>query len=149
MNIKNYKEYGYFKYKSAECTEHKFGDVVISKSGEGVGIIIQIHEKGEYRTDKFGNCSLSEIRLATDDEIRELRPELFTEKHGKFQRFDIKISGNGTIDEILEALESLQKTLKEKDLNILKATGNLTAEDETLCTEITEESTTPPQADGV
>jgi hypothetical protein len=74
MKVQNYKEFACFDYNQYPQKEHIFelGEVVINEENE-VGVIIQLHEDLDYRTDMFGNCSESEIRLATLDEIKNYR----------------------------------------------------------------------------
>ena len=72
INLENYKDFACFDYISGKCSKHILGDVVINEHNE-IGVIIQIHEEGEYRTDMFGNCSISEIRPATLEEITKYR----------------------------------------------------------------------------
>jgi hypothetical protein len=74
MKVKNHKEFAFTDYNQYPQKEHIFelGEVVINKYNE-VGVIIQLHEDLDYRTDMFGNCSESEIRLATLDEIKNYR----------------------------------------------------------------------------
>jgi len=85
MNIVNYHKFACFAYKSVESSLYKLGDVVFKPSefdGEDIseiGIIIQIHDEREYRTDMFGNCCASEIRLATEQEIATYRIDLLAE----------------------------------------------------------------------
>lgn len=67
LTVKNHKKFCYFKYESSKCPNHKLGDVV-KKDGE-VGVIVQIHKDGEYRTDTWGNCSINEIEPATIADI--------------------------------------------------------------------------------
>lgn len=83
MNLLNYINYGMCIYENtvSENDTFKLGDVVINKANE-IGVIIQIHEPNEFRTDMFGNCSTPEIRMATDTEITEQRPDLL--QSGKF-----------------------------------------------------------------
>ena len=84
MNIKNYKNYACFDYKSVESKTHKLGDVVIKDGDNGdipeIGVIIQIHGENKFRTDMFGNASTSEVRTATDEEIVKYRPNLLNEE---------------------------------------------------------------------
>lgn len=83
MQIPNYRNYGMCDYNNTFSNAVKFqlGHVVINESKE-IGVIIQIHSDDEFRTDMFGNCCAEEIRLATDDEILELRPTV--ESDGQF-----------------------------------------------------------------
>ncbi len=75
MRVKNYRDYALNAYVSVQCPIYKLGDIVINKENE-IGVIIQIHERGEYRTDMFGNCSINEIRKATTHEIETYRPNI-------------------------------------------------------------------------
>ena len=75
MNLKDYRLFACFNYTSTKCKFHKLGDVVINSENE-IGVIIQVHEDQEYRTDMFGNCSRSEIKIATKAQIKEHRPNL-------------------------------------------------------------------------
>ena len=77
LKVTNHLQFACFDYKSVTCPHHALGDILINKGNE-IGVILQIHESGEYRTDMFGNCSLSEIRSATLGEITDFRPELLT-----------------------------------------------------------------------
>lgn len=89
MNIVNYHKFACFAYKSVESSLYKLGDVVFKPSefeGEDVseiGIIIQIHNEHEYRTDMFGNCCSDEIHLATIEEIETYRIDLLAEVYNK------------------------------------------------------------------
>lgn len=82
MKVNNHKDFACFDFDSNTCLRHELGDIVLKETVEEtqtfieIGVIIQIHGEGEYRTDMFGNCSLSEIRLATIGEIERCRPAL-------------------------------------------------------------------------
>ena len=78
MNLKNYKDYAAFDYVSFENKDYKLGDVVINKENE-IGVIIQTHEDGDFRTDMFGNSCSSEVRLASFTEIKKFRPNIKNE----------------------------------------------------------------------
>lgn len=87
MNLSNYNDYACFEYENIISGHDDFelGDVVIREIDEmgditnDIGIIIQIHSTEEFRTDMFGNCHSSEIRLATQLEIDKLRPNILNE----------------------------------------------------------------------
>lgn len=83
MRIENFGSYGCAVYRSSvTCKDaYRLGDVVINSEKE-IGVIIQVHEPGEFRADMFGNVSASEIRLATDEEINQHRPDIL--KQGTF-----------------------------------------------------------------
>jgi hypothetical protein len=53
----------------------RLGQVVINQENE-IGVVIQLHEDGDCRTDMFGNCSSSEVTTATIEQIKKFRPEL-------------------------------------------------------------------------
>ena len=80
MNIKNYINYGMCIYENniSAKDDYKLGDVVINKENE-IGVIIQMHSTGDFRTDMFGNASSSEVRLSTEDEIKLYRPKIWDE----------------------------------------------------------------------
>lgn len=84
MNIPNYGNYGCFPYISrvSPLDKYKLGDVVINQNNE-IGVVIQMHDSFEFRTDMFGNTSNDEVRLATDEEIKKYRPNILNE--GKFE----------------------------------------------------------------
>jgi len=82
MNL-NHKNYALFNYVSVECENpFKLGDVVIKPNdwdGEPcneIGVVIQIHDENELRTDMFGNEDVSMLRMATDEEIKNFRESL-------------------------------------------------------------------------
>lgn len=80
----DFKKFAKFEYESKIefNTPFQLGDVVIKhKDYEGnvineIGVVIQIHDKNELRTDMFGNESVSLLKLATRDEISKYRPQL-------------------------------------------------------------------------
>ena len=83
----NHKEFALFDYEQypPENDRFKLGDVVIEGEEEPtIGVIIQTQGGGEYRTDKHGNISdcpkYGTMRLATDQQVLELRPELISKK---------------------------------------------------------------------
>jgi hypothetical protein len=80
MRISNYLNFGMCEYDNHTTAkdDFKLGDVVINDQNE-IGVIIQVHSDCEFRTDMFGNCSTTEIRLATDQEILDFRPNVLNE----------------------------------------------------------------------
>lgn len=82
MNILNYRKFACFDYDSVESSQVKLGDVVFKQQthkGEDlfeIGVIIQIHDEREFRTDMFGNCCMSEITLATREQVLMYRPDI-------------------------------------------------------------------------
>ncbi len=82
MKVNNYKDFACFDYTStAEKTRFELGDIVtrVSTDGTEIGIVIQIHDSHELRTDMFGNCSTDEISMSTNEEILKFRKSLIQE----------------------------------------------------------------------
>lgn len=80
--IIDYRNYALFEYtQSQESKEDLYilGHVVFKQSSKEIGVIIQRHGNNEYRTDMFGNCCSSEIRIATIREIIVYRPKIILE----------------------------------------------------------------------
>ena len=126
MNIKNYKDYAAFDYEQSECPNYNLGDVVINDSNE-IGIIIQIHDEDEYRTDEFGNVSSSEIRMATDEEIKKYRPNILTPPN-LMRESKKSISIKNFIKQ--ETIKLHKKTILESQLKKINAELNILKEDE-------------------
>jgi hypothetical protein len=91
MKVKDHNKYRLFDYEN-DLTNKNFqlGEIVIRISGADrtlinqdngnpIGVVIQLHDDGDCRTDMFGNCSSSEVRLATIDEIKEYRENLIND----------------------------------------------------------------------
>jgi len=63
----------------------KRGHVVIKPIGTDenetpeIGVVLQVHDQSELRTDMFGNECTSKLRLATKEEIRKYRPKLLVD----------------------------------------------------------------------
>lgn len=81
MKVQDHNKFRLFEYNNSEnhIGFFKLGDVVINKKDNDIGVVIQIHENFEFRTDMFGNSSDDECRLATLHEIQTFRPQLFTD----------------------------------------------------------------------
>ncbi len=74
----NHKKYALFNYEQAQeetLDPFTLGHVVINNDNV-IGVIIQRHGNNEYRTDMFGNCSINEIKEATQIQIEKFRAEL-------------------------------------------------------------------------
>jgi len=86
MRVKNHKDFACFNYPStAEKTAYQLGDIVIrypqnnpfdSSEFPEIGIVLQLHDQFELRTDMFGNCCIDEIRIATPCEIIRWRNDI-------------------------------------------------------------------------
>ena len=81
MRVKNHKDFACMDYVQNKQSKdmRKLGQIVYKLDDDGdesIGVIIQIHGDGDYRTDMFGNCCFDEVKLATIKEIKRLRPKL-------------------------------------------------------------------------
>ena len=79
MKVKDHKKFCCFEYESdMSNTNFQLGDVVTKFSEDGleIGVVIQLHDDGDFRTDMFGNASPSEVTLSTMDEVDIFRNEL-------------------------------------------------------------------------
>ena len=99
MNIANYREYCFAYYKSTheEIDGLKLGDVVITdydhqgQYNPQIGIIIQIRKFDDVNDDEYiridigGMYSSKSLRLATDEEIQQYRPNILTENWNKIR----------------------------------------------------------------
>ncbi len=88
MKVLNYTDFAAFNYiQSGDISQ--LGNIVINRYNE-IGVIIQVHEDTDIRTDMFGNCSLNEIRLATLEEIEKFQPDIInhlTKSIPKFTKY--------------------------------------------------------------
>ena len=78
MRVKNHKDFACFDYEqNNDCKDiRKLGQIVHKPIDDEIGVIIQVHDDNEFRTDMFGNDSNINFRLATDEEIKLHRPKL-------------------------------------------------------------------------
>lgn len=74
MNV-DYRKYALFTYNSTTSPNDDFrlGDVVKKTESGEIGVIIQVHAPDDFRTDCWGNCSSSEIVMAKDWEVVNLK----------------------------------------------------------------------------
>lgn len=77
MKVINHFKFRLFDYDSYKNdSKFQLGDVVIKINDNEIGVVIQTHKDGDFRTDMFGNASDSECRIATLEEINKFRKEL-------------------------------------------------------------------------
>ena len=81
MKVTNYRQFtmNSRSYDNAPnaVVVYEQGDIVIRYGDDvEVGVVIQVHSGGEVRTDMFGNECISNIKLATMEQIVLYRPEL-------------------------------------------------------------------------
>lgn len=82
MKVKDHKKFCCFDYESSTAPHvYQLGDIVTKESEDGIeiGVVIQLHEDGDFRTDMFGNASPSEVTLSTVIEVLLYRKELLEE----------------------------------------------------------------------
>ena len=117
----NHLNYALFDYTSVEHPNYSLGDVLYQKTGKGdemveeIGVIIQIHDKDECRTDSWGNSPFEWdengdiTRLATEFEIERLRPELL----------ENSMSIKSILDRQVRELNKIELRLLSTDATIL------------------------------
>lgn len=92
MQVKDHKKFCCFDYESDSTNKaFQLGDVVTKITEENdipveIGVVIQLHEDGDIRTDEFGNASPSEVELSSMDEIKTYRPKLIEDLDTKVFR---------------------------------------------------------------
>lgn len=77
MKVKDYKKFAKFNYTSNLDCENIFslGEIVINKDNE-IGVILQIHDDFDLRTDMFGNECITNLQVATIEQIKKFRFDL-------------------------------------------------------------------------
>lgn len=86
-NDKKYACFDYTDGHSGDHTKNPFqrGDVVfkeldsLDEPCNEIGVVLQVHDEFELRTDMFGNASISELKMATMTQVLEFRPKLALE----------------------------------------------------------------------
>lgn len=89
MKVKDHKKFCCFDYESdMNNTNFQLGDIVTKESEDGVeiGVVIQLHDDGDFRTDMFGNASRSEVTLSTMVDVELYRNELLEDIERKVFR---------------------------------------------------------------
>ena len=77
--VNNHNDYRLFEYENdLSNSNFELGQIVINEDDE-VGVVIQLHQDGDCRTDMFGNTSTSEVRNATLEDIVLYRNELIND----------------------------------------------------------------------
>lgn len=68
------------EYESVQCGNPcKVGDVVARDTDDGIeiGVVLQVHDDSELRTDMFGNACVSELFFPSMHTIKQYRPTLW------------------------------------------------------------------------
>lgn len=108
MKVKDYKKFCRFEYESdMNNTNYQLGDVVtkVTEDGVNIGVVIQLHDDGDFRTDMFGNVSPWEVKLSTIVDVAVHREELLEDiviELTLSQTRDLFISGSEFGKETLE-----------------------------------------------
>jgi hypothetical protein len=86
ISVVDHLKFCCFEYESETSTGYQLGDVLIKDYSEHfdsneedpkeIGVVIQTFADGDVRTDMWGMCCESEVRIATVKDIKELRPSL-------------------------------------------------------------------------
>lgn len=88
ISVVDHLKFCCFEYESETSPGYQLGDVIVKDysdvyvdTGEEVlpneiGVVIQTFADGDVRTDMWGMCCESEVRIATVKDIKELRPSL-------------------------------------------------------------------------
>jgi hypothetical protein len=101
MNV-NPKNYTLFDYVSVDCkNDFRLGDVVRKLSDNEIGVVIQIHDENDLRTDMFGNECVDNLKLATLEEVKKSRPSLYKDIIKNFIK-DLKTIDGEAMQHILE-----------------------------------------------
>jgi len=82
LKVKDYNKFCCFLYENEESPMYQLGDILYKSYDEQppeIGVVIQTFEDGDFRTDMWGMSYISEVRYATLEEIKELRPKLLYE----------------------------------------------------------------------
>lgn len=82
MKVIDWKKFACFDYVNGAGSEHnpyELGYVVLNPRTKEIGVVIQVHDKHDIRTDMFGNSSLFEVVLADENEIALYRPDIFND----------------------------------------------------------------------
>lgn len=94
MKVRDHKKFCCFDYES-DTAKHTYelGDVVTKESEDGIeiGVVIQLHEDGDFRTDMFGNASPSEVTLSTIEDIELYRNDLLEDLYRSVYRITYRM----------------------------------------------------------
>jgi hypothetical protein len=112
MKVKDHKKFCRFDYESSTAPHvYQLGDVVTKESEDGIeiGVVIQLHEDGDFRTDMFGNASPNgEISLSTLPEIERYRNELLEDLYRSVYRITYRMEVYIDADSEQDAKEQFQ-----------------------------------------
>lgn len=78
ISVKDHNKFRLFCYTNYPNDTFTLGNVLLKEDEESteIGVVIQTFDDGDCRTDMWGNCSPSEVRSATIEDIKTFRPEL-------------------------------------------------------------------------
>ena len=79
IKVKNHRAFACFEYTNYPNENFELGQILYKNdefNGHEIGVIIQLHEDGDCRTDMWGNCSKSEVSFATIEQVKQYRPEI-------------------------------------------------------------------------
>lgn len=81
FKVRDHNHFRMFEYENEPCETFQLGDILLKeyedeKSPIDIGVVIQTFSDGDVRTDMWGMCSPSEVRIPTFKEIKKYRPRL-------------------------------------------------------------------------
>lgn len=80
--VRDHTKYACFDYvSSTNNNDFRLGDVLFKEAelvdgSNPIGVVLQLHDDGDCRTDQYGNTNNLESRYATLEEIKKYRREL-------------------------------------------------------------------------
>lgn len=81
IKVRDHNQFRLFQYENEPCESFQLGDILLKQYDDTscpieIGVVIQTFSDGDVRTDMWGMCSPSEVRIPTYDEIVKYRPSL-------------------------------------------------------------------------
>lgn len=76
MKVKDVSKFAAFDYINGDQADeniYEVGDIVFRPDTSEIGVVIQVHDMYELRTDMFNNCSVYHIIMATEEHIKKYR----------------------------------------------------------------------------
>lgn len=82
FKVRDHNRFSMFEYENEPCDTFQLGDILLKEYDDEkcpieIGVVIQTFSNGDIRTDMWGMCDPSEVRVPTFKEIKKYRPRLF------------------------------------------------------------------------
>lgn len=108
MKVKSYSKFGCFVYQNSnQIISYSLGDVLfrhLSSNEPEIGVVIQTFDNGDVRTDEWGVCSSDDVKLATLEQVKTIRPVILP---------DIILTRQEIADLLFTDLYSYEESIKE------------------------------------